>query len=188
MIGSNFVPFASLILPFIQTLKLISGLHNIYLGYPLFNENFFNMLSNIMSLDKERTNRFLLGLSVKTGFKFFVKLGVGFGIKTAIKISASFLFVFPAVGFLIEGIIGNIIDIPTFKNDYEVAKEEFLNTLKSRPNNTIKKIVNDYNEAINYLGKRGDININRNDYIIPIEERNNPLLDDEIIELLNLME
>ena len=188
LIGSNFVPFVSLILPFIQTLKLISGLHNIYLGYPLFNEYFFNLLNNIRSLDKEKTDRFLSDLSMKTGLKIFTKLGVGFGIKTSIKISAAFLYIFPLVGFLIDGIIGNLIDIPTFKKDYEEAKEEFLNILKSKPNNTLKKIVNDYNAAINYFGRRGDIDINKNDYIIPIEERNNLILDDEIIQLINLIE
>ena len=188
MIGSNFVPLANLILPFIQTLKLISGLHNIYLGYPLFNEYFFNLWNNIKSLDKEKIKRFLSDLSVKTGFKFFIKLGVGLGIKTVIKISGTILVIFPLVGLLIEGIIGNIIDIPSYKKDYEEAKAEFLNTIKSRPNDTLKKIVNDYNDAINYFGKRGDSNINKNDYIIPIEERNNLNLDDEIIQLFNLNE
>ena len=185
IIGTNFVPFANIILPFILTLKLISGLHNIYLGRPLFGNNFFDMLQNLSS---KQINKLLLALSIKTGLQLFIKIGIGLGVKTAIKLSLELLIVFPLIGIAIEGIIGNAIDIPTFTHDYKLAKEEFLDILKSRPDIVIKKIIEDYNDAINYFGRRADIEINYNDYQIPINEEVGDIIDDEIFNLLDLNE
>ena len=86
------------------------------------------------------------------------------------------------------GIIGNLIDIPTFNKDYKISKEEFLEILKSRSNNILNKIVGDYNDAINYFGRRADIDINNNDYQIPIGEQVFNIINDEIIHLLDLNE
>ena len=185
IIGTNFIPFVSIIIPLILTLKLISDLNNIYLGFPLFNSNFFNILRGYRNLnDGQRTN-LLRALSIKTGLKFFLKLGVSIGIKVTIKLSSAFLVVFPLVGFLFEGIIGNLLDIPTFINDYRTIKEEYMQKLQTRTRTTLKKIVRDYNDAINYFGKRADIDINQHDYEIPIEQVINNFRNDELIELLN---
>ena len=182
IIGTNFVPIGNLIISFIMTLKMISGLHNIYLGRPLFSSNFFDMLKN---LNSNLRNQILTVLSIKTGLQFFTKLGIGLGIKTVIKLSLEILIVFPLIGIAIEGIIGNIIDIPTFNHDYNLAKQEFLEILKSRPNSVINKIIGDYNDAINYFGRRADIEINYNDYQIPINEEVGEIINDEIFNLLD---
>ena len=188
IIGTNFIPFAGILLPFYFTLRLISGLHNIYLGSPLFDANFFNMFKNLRNINNRERINLLKALSVKTGLKLFLKLGVGIGIKVAIKLSFEVLIVFPAIGTAVSGIIGNFIDIPTFKKDYEISKEEFLEILKSRSNNILNKIVGDYNDAINYFGRRADIDINNNDYQIPIGEQVFNIINDEIIHLLDLNE
>ena len=182
IIGTNFVPIGNLIIPFIMTFKMISKLHNIYLGRPLFSSNFFDMLKN---LNSNLRNQILTVLSIKTGLQFFTKLGIGLGIKTVIKLSLEILLVFPLIGIAIEGIIGNIIDIPTFNHDYNLAKQEFLEILKSRPNSAINKIIGDYNDAINYFGRRADIEINYNDYQIPINEEVGEIINDEIFNLLD---
>ena len=52
-------------------------------------------------------------------------------------------------------------------------------------NNSIKKIINDYNEAVNYFGKRADIDINQNEYNIPMQEKINIISDNEFDQLLN---
>ena len=98
---------------------------------------------------------------------------------------------FPIVGFVVEGIVGKVLDIPTFRNDYKLAKEEYLNILKSRPDNVLKKIVRDYNDAINYFGRRADLETNQRDYDIPIVEEEhhiNIFGEDELLELMNIDE
>ena len=185
IIGTNFIPFVSIILPMILTLKLISGLNNIYLGYPLFDSNFFNILRGFRNLNEQQKTNLMRALYIKTGLKFFLKLGVSLGIKATIKLSSSFLFIFPAIGFVFEGIIGNILDIPTFINDYKMAKEEYMEILKTRLSSLLKKIVRDYNDAINYFGKRADIDINQHNYEIPIVEEINNFINEELIDILN---
>lgn len=185
IIGTNFIPFANIIMPLILTLKFISSLHNIYFGHPLFNSRFFESLNHIGNLSNEQRNNLIRNLSVKTGLRLFVHLGAGFGTKVIIKMSTDFLLVFPAIGIIASALIGDLIDIPTFKSDYNLAKNEFMERLKSRPNNLINKIVNDYNEAINYFGRKADININHDNYKIRIEEELIHLIDDELEELLN---
>ena len=192
IIGSNFIPYANLFLPLILTLKVISNLHNIYLGQPLFNSTFFNNLRRMRNRNNSQFKRLLKNLAEKTGIRLLLKLGVaGFGKKTSIKIATYSLEIFPIIGELINGVIGNIIDIPTFKGDFNEAKNEFLQKLKSRPNMLVRKILQDYNDAINYFGKRANININQDYYIIPgdeiyniniIEEFNNLNLDELLID------
>ena len=177
IIGSNFIPIANLFLPLILTLKVISNLHSIYLGQPLFNSTFFNNLRRMRNRNNSQFKRLLKNLAAKTGIRVLLRLGVGFGRKTSIKIAISSLEIFPIIGELINGVIGNIIDIPTFKGDFNEAKNEFLQKLKSRPNMVVRKIVQDYNDAINYFGKRANININQDYYIIP---------GDEIDEIYNI--
>ena len=77
---------------------MISGLHNIYLGSPLFDANFFNMFKNLRNINNRERINLLKALSVKTGLKLFLKLGVGIGIKVAIKLSFEVLIVFLAIG------------------------------------------------------------------------------------------
>ena len=185
IIGTNFVPIANIIIPFIMTLNLISDLHNIYLGRPLFGSNFFDVLKN---LNSNKRNRLLTVLSIKTGLQFFTKLGIGLGIRSAIKLSCEILIAFPLIGTAIEGIIGNLIDIPTFNSDYKLVKNELLDILNSRPNIVMNKIIEDYNDAINYFGRRADIEINYNDYQIPISEAVGEIINDEIFNLLDLDE
>jgi len=185
LIGSNFVPIGSLIFPLILTLKFISELHRIYLGEPLFNTQFFNMLRNYRNLDNRRRKKLLLNLAKKTGLKIFLKLGAAFGKKAPVKIGSSLLNIFPIVGFLLEGIIGNLLDVPTFINDYIEAKNEYLEILKSRNRNLIRRMVQDYNDAINYFGKRADINIYENEYIIPIPIGENIIIIDDDYRLLD---
>lgn len=182
IVGSNFIPFANLLLPLIITIKLISALHKIYFGRPLFNSTFFDYLRRIRNINGRQVKRLLISLAKKTGIKLFLKLSVKFGVKTSIKIGSSFLDIFPIVGILINIVIGNIIDIPTFNHNFNEAKEEFLQRLKLRPNIATRRIVQDYNDAINYFGKRADLNINIIDYIIPDDDINNNI---DIIEELN---
>ena len=82
-----------------------------------------------------------------------------------------------------EGIIENLLDVPTFINDYRKAKNEYLEILKCRNRNLIRRMVQDYNDAFNYFGKRADINIDENKYRIPIPigENNNIIGDDYIL-------
>ena len=190
IIGSNFIPYANLFLPLILTLKVISNLHNIYLGQPLFNSTFFNNLRRMRNGNIRQFKRLLKNLAVKTGIRVLLKLGAGFAKKTSIKVITSSLEIFPIIGELINGIIGNILDIPTFNRDFNEAKNEFLQKLKSRPNMVVRSIVQDYNDAINYFGKRANININQDYYIIPgddfyniniIYEFNNLNLDELLI-------
>ena len=185
IIGTNFIPFANVILPFYFTLKLISGLHNIYLGRPLFGNNFFEMLNNISIKQRDSL---LSALSIKTGLQSFLKLGIGLGVKSIIKLSLDLLIVFPLIGIVVDGILGNMIDIPTFIKDFKLVKEELLDILKSRPNIAINKIIGDYNDAINYFGRRADIEINYNDYQIPINEEVGDIINEEIFNLLDLDE
>ena len=186
IIGSNFIPILNLVLPLILTLKVISNLHNIYLGQPLFNSTFFNNLRMMRNRNDRQFKRLLKNLAKKTGIKIFLKIGAGFGIKSSIKVGTSILDIFPLVGELINIVIGNIIDIPTFNKDFNESKNEFLQKLKSRPNMAIRKIVQDYNDAINFFGKRANININQNYYIIPGDEIYNNNLNNIIEDLDNL--
>lgn len=186
IIGSNFIPILNLVLPLILTLKVISNLHNIYLGQPLFNSTFFNNLRRMRNINGRQFKRLLKNLAKKTGIKIFLKIGAGFGIKSSIKVGTSILDIFPLVGELINIVIGNIIDIPTFNKDFNESKNEFLQKLKSRPNMAIRKIVQDYNDAINFFGKRANININQNYYIIPGDEIYNNNLNNIIEDLDNL--
>ena len=186
IIGTNFIPFANIILPLIITLKAISDLHNLYLGQPIFNLSFFTNLRRIRYINKTNLKRLLLSLAAKTGLRIFLKLGPKLGKKITIKIVSSFFNIFPLVGDLINGVIGNIIDIPTFHIDFKEAKNEFLEILKSRPNIVIRRIVQDYNDAINYFGKRANININQNLYIIPGDEIYNNNINNIIEGLDNL--
>ena len=87
IIGTNFILFAGILLPFYFTLRLISGLHNIYLGSPLFDANFFNMFKNLRNINNRERINLLKAISVKTGLKLFLKIGVGIGIKVAIKLN-----------------------------------------------------------------------------------------------------
>ena len=109
--------------------------------------------------------RLLKNLAAKTGIRVLLKLGAGFAKKTSIKVATSSLEIFPIIGELINRVIGNILDIPTFKGDFNEAKNEFLQKLKSRPNMVVRRILQDYNDAINYFGKRANININQ-DYLL----------------------
>lgn len=91
------------------------------------------------------------------------------------------------VGNAIEGIIGNLLDVPEFRKNYKMVKDEYMEMLKSRISSILKKIVRDCNDAINYFGKRADIDIDQHNYELPIEEEeNNSFLNEELIELLNL--
>ena len=139
-------------------------------------------------MNNNQRSNLLKALAKKTGLKFLVKLGAGFGIKNFIKLGMGILIIFPALGYVADVIIGNAIDVPTFNNDYNLAKEEYLEILKSRTNNTVKKIINDYNDAINYFGRRGDLDIDQNAYNIPIGEEINNVIDFELDELLDLIE
>ena len=188
IIGTNFVPIANLLVPFILTLKFISELNNIYLGFPIFGKGFLNNLRRLKNMNNNQRSNLLKALAKKTGLKFLVKLGAGFGIKNFIKLGMGILIIFPALGYVADVIIGNAIDVPTFNNDYNLAKEEYLEILKSRTNNTVKKIINDYNDAINYFGRRGDLDIDQNAYNIPIGEEINNVIDFELDELLDLIE
>ena len=87
--------------------------------------------------------------------------------KNAIKVSSSFIDIFPVIGILINGVIGNLMDIPTFNKTFKETKEEMINLLSQRPHEATRRIVGDYNDAINYFGRRGDININYINYDIP---------------------
>ena len=189
IIGTNFIPVAGIILPFIFTLKMISGLHNIYLGRPLFGDNFFQNIRQINNLNSTQRENILKTLYIKTGLKLFLKIGVGLGIKLTIKLSLSFLAIFPAVGVVISGIVGNVMDIASFNKDYNSAKTEFLEILRQRPSNLLNKIVGDYNDAINYFGSKADIDIDYIDYQIPVfEEEIFNIINDEFINLLDLSE
>ena len=189
IIGTNFIPVAGIILPFIFTLKMISGLHNIYLGRPLFGDNFFQNIRQINNLNSTQRENILKTLYIKTGLKLFLKIGVGLGIKLTIKLSLSFLAIFPAVGVVISGIVGNVMDIASFNKDYNSAKTEFLEIIRQRPSNLSNKIVGDYNDAINYFGSKADIDIDYIDYQIPVfEEEIFNIINDEFINLLDLSE
>ena len=87
---------------------------------------------------------------------------------------------------MINIVIGNLIDIPTFQRDFKEAKIEFLQKLKSMPNIAVRTIVQDYNDAINYFGKRANININRDNYFIPGDEIFNNNINNIIEEFNNL--
>ena len=189
IIGTNFIPVAGIILPFIFTLKMISGLHNIYLGRPLFGDNFFQNIRQINNLNSTQRENILKTLYIKTGLKLFLKIGVGLGIKLTIKLSLSFLAIFPAIGVVISGTVGNVMDIASFNKDYNSAKTEFLEILRQRPSNLLNKIVGDYNDAINYFGSKADIDIDYIDYQIPVfEEEIFNIINDEFINLLDLSE
>ena len=176
-------------MPFIFTLKMISGLHNIYLGRPLFGDNFFQNIRQINNLNSTQRENILKTLYIKTGLKLFLKIGVGLGIKLTIKLSLSFLAIFPAIGVVISGIVGNVMDIASFNKDYNSAKTEFLEILRQRPCNLSNKIVGDYNDAINYFGSKADIDIDYIDYQIPVfEEEIFNIINDEFINLLDLSE
>ena len=183
--GTNFIPIANIVLPLILILKAISDLYNIYLGQPLFDLQFFSNLRGIRNLN-ERYKTLLRNLSYRTGLRIFLEIETKFGQKTAIKIGATFLDIFPLVGEVINGIIGNVIDIPTFLYDFNKAKNEIFQRLRSRPNMIIRRIIQDYNDAINYFGKRANININQNYYIIPGEEIYNNIIGE--INDLNINE
>ena len=168
---------------------MISGLHNIYLGRPLFGDNFFQNIRQINNLNSTQRENILKNLYIKTGLKLFLKIGVGLGIKLTIKLSLSFLAIFPAVGVVISGIVGNVMDIASFNKDYNSAKTEFLEILRQRPSNLTNKIVGDYNDAINYFGSKADIDIDYIDYQIPVfEEEIFNIINDEFINLLDLSE
>lgn len=192
IIGTNFIPYANILLPTILTLKAISDLHQLYLGRPLFSSLSFRNLRNIRNIDNRRLKRLFRRLAIITGIKIFLRLGLRLGTKITVKIGSSFFYICPLVGELINTVLGNIMDIPTFRIDFNEAKNEFLQKLKSRPNGVIKTIVQGYNDAINYFGKRANININQNYYIIPGDEiyNNNinniaePLVNFDINELL----
>ena len=183
--GTNFIPYANIVLPLIIILKAISDLYNIYLGQPLFDLQFFSNLRGIRNLN-ERYKTLLRNLSYRTGLRIFLEIETKFGQKTAIKIGATILDIFPLVGEVINGIIGNVIDIPTFLYDFNKAKNEIFQILRSRPNMIIRRIIQDYNDAINYFGKRANININQNYYIIPGEEIYNNIIGE--INDLNINE
>ena len=189
IIGANCIPYANLFFPLILTLKAISDLHNIYLGQPLFRLSFFNNLRRMRFRNNRQFKRLLKLLknsAAKAGIRVLLKLGIGFGKKTSIKIVTSFLTLFPIVGELINIVIGNLIDIPTFQRDFKEAKIEFLQKLKSMPNIAVRTIVQDYNDAINYFGKRANININRDNYFIPGDEIFNNNINNIIEEFNNL--
>jgi len=134
----------------------------------------------------KRLLKLLKNSAAKAGIRVLLKLGIGFGKKTSIKIVTSFLTLFPIVGELINIVIGNLIDIPTFQRDFKEAKIEFLQKLKSMPNIAVRTIVQDYNDAINYFGKRANININRDNYFIPGDEIFNNNINNIIEEFNNL--
>ena len=189
IIGANFIPYVNLFLPLILTLKVISNLHNIYFGQPLFNSTFFYNLRRMRNRNNRQFRSLIKQLKIsaaKAGVRILLKIGTGFAKKTSIKIATSSLVIFPIVGELINIVIGNIIDIPTFHRDFKEAKNEFLQKLKSRPNTAIRRIVQDYNDAINYFGKRANINIDQNDYIIPDEDIYNNNINNIIEEFNNL--
>ena len=66
-----------------------------------------------------------------------------------------------------------------------MAKEEYMEILKTRLSSVLKKIIRDYNDAINYFGKRADIDINEHNYEIPIVEEINNFINEELIDILN---
>jgi hypothetical protein len=185
IIGSNFIPAANIILPSILILKAISDLHNIYLGQPLFSNEFFSNLRRIRNINMRLFRYLLEDLAIRTGLKIILKIGVGLGKKSAIKIGTTFLDIIPVIGELINVIIGNAIDIPSFKNDFTEAKNEIFQKLRSRPNIILRSIIQNYNDAINYFGKRANININQDYYIIPGEEIYNNNMENIIGEINN---
>ena len=81
---------------------------------------------------------------------------------------------------MINGIIGNLIDIPSFHNTFKEIQKELINLLNQRPHEATRRIVADYNDGINYFGKRANININYINYYILNENVN-----DNNFEILN---
>lgn len=114
----------------------------------------------------ENRIKVLLRISVKT-----------IGIKFVIKIGLQFLNIFPLAGELIKGIIGNLMDILNFYDSFNVTKEELINLLIQRPHEAIRRIVVDYNDSINYFGKRAGEDINQINYDIPNENVNDNNFD-----------
>ena len=131
-------------------------------------------------MSREQIKILLINLGKKIGLRIFSKLAIEFGEKIAIKVSSSFFYIFPVIGELINGVIGNLIDIPIFNKTFKETKEEMINLLSQSPHEATRRIVADYNDAINYFGRRGDININYNNYNIPNEN-----INDINFELLN---
>ena len=72
------------------------------------------------------------------------------------------------------------MDIPSFYDSFNVTKEELINLLRQRPHEVIRRIVFDYNDSINYFGKRAGEDINQINYDIPNENVN-----DNNFDLLN---
>lgn len=72
------------------------------------------------------------------------------------------------------------MDIPSFYDSFNVTKEELINLLRQRPHEVIRRIVVDYNDSINYFGKRAGEDINQINYDIPNENVN-----DNNFDLLN---
>ena len=178
--GSNFIPYFGIIYPLYLTFKLISELHRIYIGQPLFGSIFFDSLK-IKNINNEQIKRLLIKLWQKTGLKLFLRISVKtIGVKFVIKIGLQFLNIFPLAGELIKGIIGNLMDIPNFYDSFNVTKEELINLLRQRPHEVIRRIVVDYNDSINYFGKRAGEDINQINYDIPNENVN-----DNNFDLLN---
>ena len=81
IIATNFIPIANLVLSLILTLKFLSSLHKIYLGYPLFNSGFFDFLRKKTNLTKEQRKNLLNNLYKKTGLKIFLHLDVGLSLR-----------------------------------------------------------------------------------------------------------
>lgn len=183
--GSELIPIGNILLPFFINLRFISELHRIYFDVPLFGKGFFNKLRTLRNNNESSIKKILKKLFLRAGLRFLAKLCTSFGKKTTVKIVCHFLDIIPGIGSLISLIIGGGLDIPTLIISYKESKTEFLGRLMRKPQSCIRNIVQHYNDAINFFGRRADIYINNDIFNIQNIENNINFIDDINALLIN---
>jgi hypothetical protein len=71
---------------------------------------------------------------IRLGLSSVPKIIIKSGEKITIKATFDFLILIPGLGYILDVIIGNSIDIPSLTISYRRAKEEFLKILMNNPN------------------------------------------------------
>ena len=181
-IGTELIPIGNLVLPQIINLKFLSHLYRIYFGVPLFSQTFLNN-PRLRHIRNRTLIRNISSFLTKLGLRSVAIIIIKSGEKIAIKATFDFLILIPGLGYILDVIIGNSIDIPSLTISYRRAKEEFLKILMNNPNDCVKRIIQNYNDAINFFGRRANIRIN-NDYFNIPNINNMPIIDNNLEELL----
>ena len=102
----------------------------------------------------------------KVGLKGLAKIFLTQSTKITVKIACEFLNLIPSIGTLFTVIIGSAIDFPSLYRSYIEGKKEFIR-ISDNSDSNIRRIVQNYNDAINFFGRRANIRINTDYYNIP---------------------